>query len=248
MKSDSNIRQAKFACRYLFDTISAREEKSRNALLHDAKIKKDIRLSPDIANVMRFSKKSNIDTKIIGISTSHQIIRQWGNEEGYIECIVNLCKHIFQKYQIPIVLIPNEVQKLSDFNDKSVSEEIQKKLNCDGVNVDIVDSAKMSSTELKNLIAACEIMVASRYHSCVASLSSGVPVLVVGWHYKYEELLHWYGQDLWILSNHDCTSEKLIGMFDAFWEQRDMSKKTIAENYPKVRKAVLDSGKIMFSK
>jgi polysaccharide pyruvyl transferase WcaK-like protein len=146
------------------------------------------------------------------------------------------------------VLIPNEVQKLSDFNDKSVSEEIQKKLNCDGVNVDIVDSAKMSSTELKNLIAACEIMVASRYHSCVASLSSGVPVLVVGWHYKYEELLHWYGQDLWILSNHDCTSEKLIGMFDAFWEQRDMSKKTIAENYPKVRKAVLDSGKIMFSK
>jgi len=248
MKNNSNARKAKFACRYLFDTISAREEKSRLALLHDAKVKKDILLSPDIANVMPFSKKPYPNTKIIGISISHQIIRQWGSDEGYVECMVNLCKHIYEKYQISIMLIPNEVQKLSDFNDRSVSDEIQKKLSYSGVSVDIADSAKMSSIELKNLIASCEVMVASRYHSCVASLSSGVPVLVIGWHYKYEELLHWYGQDQWILSNHDCISDKLIDMFDAFWEQRDMSKKTIAEHYPNVRKAVLDVGKIMFSK
>lgn len=248
MKIDSNVRKAKFACRYLFDTISAREEKSRIALLHDAKVKKDILLSPDIANVMPFLKKSKTDSKIIGISTSHQIIRQWGSEEGYIECMVNLCMHISQKYQIAIILIPNEVQKLSEFNDISVSEEIQKELSRYGVSVDIADSAKMPSTELKNLIASCEVMVASRYHSCVASLSSGVPVLVIGWHYKYEELLRWYGQDKWILSNNDCTSDKLIDMFDIFWEQRDISKKTIADNYPKVRNAVLDTGKIMFAK
>ena len=248
MKINSNIRKARFACNYLFNTLSAREEKSRDALLHDAKIRKEILLSPDIANVMPFFRMSDNDTKIVGISTSHQIIRQWGSKEGYIECMVNLCSHIAQKYHMPILLIPNEVQKLSDFNDISVSEEIQTKLNCDGVNVEIADSARMSSTELKNLIASCEVMVASRYHSCVASLSSGVPVLVVGWHYKYEELLHWYGQDQWILSNHDCTSDKLIAMFDAFWKQRNISKEIITENYPKVRKAVFDVGKILFSK
>jgi polysaccharide pyruvyl transferase WcaK-like protein len=248
MKNKSNLRKAKFACRYLFNILSAREEKSRLALLHDAKVKKEILLSPDIANVMPFQKKSNTATNIIGISTSHQIIRQWKNEEGYIECMVNLCKHVSQKYQKPILLIPNEVQKSLEFNDISVSEEIQKKLCDEGISVDIADSAKMPGSELKNLIASCEVMVASRYHSCVASLSSGVPVLVVGWHYKYEELLHWYYQDQWILSNKDCSSARLIEMFDAFWEQRDTSKKIIAENYPKVQKAVLDTAKIMFSR
>lgn len=62
----------------------------------------------------------------------------------------------------------------------------------------------------------CEVMVASRYHSCVAALSAGVPTLVIGWHYKYDELLNLYGQDKWIISCDNCTSDKLISLFNDF--------------------------------
>jgi len=133
-------------------------------------------------------------------------------------------------------------------NDITVSEEIQDILKKEGIYVEIIDSAHMSSKQLKNVIASCEVIVASRYHSCVAALSSGVPTLVIGWHYKYEELLHWYGQDEWGLPNGECTPEKLISTFDSFWESRDKSKKIIAEKYPDVRKAVIETGKILFSK
>jgi len=248
MKSKMNQMSAAFACKYLFDVVSAREIKSRDALLYDAKVKKEILLSPDIANTMTFSKDRICDKKIIGISTSHQIIRQWKGKEGYVDSIVNLCRHISQTYDISIVLIPNEVQHKPDFNDITVSLEIQYKLINEDIHVEIIDSAHMSSTELKNIIASCEIFIASRYHSCVAALSSGVPTLVVGWHYKYEELLHWYGQDKWEIPTDDCTSEKLISTFDSFWESRDKSRKIIAEKYPEVREAVLETGKIMFSK
>jgi len=248
MKSKLNQKSAAFACKYLFDVVSARERKSRDALIYDAKVKKEIILSPDIANMMAFTNNNIFDDKKIGISTSHQIIRQWKGEFGYVECIVNLCRHIFQKYGIPIVLIPNEVQRLSDMNDITVSRQIQETLEKEEIHVDIVDSARMSSTELKNVIASCEVIIASRYHSSVAALSSGVPTLVVGWHYKYEELLHWYGQDKWGLSTNECTPEKLISIFDSFWEKRDESKKIIAEKYPEVRKAVIEAGKILFSK
>jgi polysaccharide pyruvyl transferase WcaK-like protein len=211
-------------------------------------VQKEILLSPDIANMMSFSKDPESDKRIIGISTSHQIIRQWKGEEGYVDSIINLCRHISQTCDMSIVLIPNEVQPMSDFNDITVSLEIQDILKNEDIRVEIIDSAHMSSTELKNVIASCEVVIASRYHSCVAALSSGVPTLVVGWHYKYEELLHWYGQDKWGIPTDDCTSEKLISTFDSFWESRDESKKIIAEKYPEVRKAVLETGKILFSK
>lgn len=248
MKSKLNQKSAAFACNHLFDEVSAREAKSCDALIYDAKVKKEIFLSPDIANMMTFSNEKIFDENKIGISTSHQIIRQWKGKTGYVECIVNLCRHISHKYGISIVLIPNEVQQSSDVNDITVSREIQDKLKKEGIHVDIIDSAHMSSKELKNIIASCEVIVASRYHSCVAALSSGVPTLVVGWHYKYEELLHWYGQDEWGIPTDECTSEKLISTFDLFWEKRDESKKIIAEKYPEVRKAVIETGKILFSK
>lgn len=248
MKSKLNQKSAAFACNHLFDLVSAREAKSRDALIYDAKVKKEIFLSPDIANMMTFSNNKIFDENKIGISTSHQIIRQWKGKTGYVECIVNLCIHISHTYGISIILIPNEVQQSSDINDITVSREIQDKLKKEGIRVDVIDSAHMSSKELKNIIASCEIIVASRYHSCVAALSSGVPTLVVGWHYKYEELLHWYGQDEWGIPTGECTSEKLISTFDSLWEKRDESKKIIAEKYPKVRKAVIETGKILFSK
>lgn len=248
MKSKLNQKSAAFACNNLFDVVSAREEKSRDALIYDAKVKKKIFLSPDIANMMTFSNDKIFNENKIGISTSHQIIRQWKGKTGYVECIVNLCRHISQTYGISIVLIPNEVQQPPNINDFTVSREIQDKLKEESIHVDIIDSAHMSSKELKNIIASCKVIVASRYHACVAALSSGVPTLVVGWHYKYEELLHWYGQKEWGIPTGECTSEKLISTFDSFWEKRDESKKIITEKCPKVRKAVIEAGKILFSK
>ena len=106
----------------------------------------------------------------------------------------------------------------------------------------------MNSTQVKKIIAGCEVLVASRYHSCVAALSSGVPVLVVGWHHKYDELLSLYGQDKWALSTENCTSEKLINAFDSFWESREKERGTIKEKYIDVRKALIEAGKELFMK
>ena len=227
--------------------IVAREKKSRDVLLQDAKVKKDILLAPDIANLMPFTPPSNNNIKKIGISTSHKIVSQWNSKESYISCITNLCKYIDDKYSYPILLIPNEFNPNRKKNDINVSVEIQSKLKENGVTVEILDVANMTSTEIKNEIASCEIMVASRYHSCVAALSSGIPTLVIGWHYKYEELLHWYGQEEWLLSHNNCDTKLLIEKFDKLWEQRDYSRKTIAEKYPVVKQAIIEVGKKVFS-
>jgi len=247
MNNKINYKSANFACKYIFDVISAREQKSREMLIKNAKVKNEILISPDIANLMKYTDIQSTKERHVGISVSHQIIKQWRAQENYIDCMVKLCKHIKNNYAVPIVLIPNECQN-SRYNDVDVSKDIKKVLNETGINVDILDVVNKSSTAVKNCIASCEIMIASRYHSCVASLSSGVPLLVLGWHYKYDELLHWYGQDKWILSEKECTIEKLISAFDLLWENRFKERILISSRFPAVRQAVIDTGKQIFSK
>ena len=247
MKKKTNRKSAAFACNHLFDVVSAREINSRNALIDDAKVDKGVLLSPDIANMMRFEKSESSQEEIIGVSVSHKINGKWDGEESYIDCIIGLCAHIDDKYKLPIIIIPNETSPLTDVDDVSISTTMQELLKERGVGVDILDSENMSSTELKNVIASCEVVVSSRYHSCVAALSSGVPTLVIGWHHKYDELLQLYGQEEWGISTEDCTEERLIRIFDSFWENRQISRNTVSEKFADVRKAVLTTSEELFS-
>ena len=236
------ISAAKFATKHVFDLMFAREVNSRDELEKATGLR--VAVTPDLANLMPYHAGDK--KKIIGISVSHQIIKQWRSPERYVDCVVNLIKRILTNTDYSITLIPNEVQLDSDYQDTHVAEEIHNMLGHDP-KIEIINAAVMTSTQLKNHIAECEVLIASRYHSCVAALSSGVPVLVIGWHYKYDELLKWYGQSEWGITSQDCTSEKLNNLFDRFWAAKEENKTIIKSNYPKVRDALLEAGREMFS-
>lgn len=236
---------AQIAERYLFDRMVAREKQSLQAM-RGAGVGEKIMLAPDTANLMPYSKDVHFDRPTVGISTSHQIVRQWKSAEEYTQCIARMCLHIGKTYPVDILLIPNEYPSSNPYHDIDVSEDILELLRELGGNAAILDVRSMNGMQIKSAIAACEVLVASRYHACVAALSSGVPVMVLGWHYKYEELLQWYRQQEWLLSQDDCDGDRLIEMFDRFWVRRDALREEIQERYPAVREAVIQTGRQMF--
>lgn len=240
--SKKDVVSARFSSKHIFDVIVAREVESKNQI--EKACKRNITASPDLANLMPYSN-AKTNCKTIGISVSHQIIRQWKSDEKYIDCMVKLIEHIQTSTYYKVILIPNEFT-IGPYHDIYVAEEIMSLLKNKN-NVEILDVANISSSELKNHIAACDVMIASRYHSCVAALSAGVPTLIIGWHHKYDELLKWYGQSQWILSSENCTSNELIAMFDKFWSKKDENRNIIKKHYIDVRKALIDAGKDMFS-
>lgn len=243
----SNRRLARYTCNHIFDVISAREKESMEALRREAGIKKRILLSPDIANMMPYKKKARKAKPVIGISTSFQIVKQWQASEGYISCIAKLIHHIRTEYQADVLLIPNEFHPDCKYNDLDVTRDILDAVGANVSGVEVLDVENMTGMEIKNEIASCSALVASRYHACVAALSSGVPTLIIGWHYKYSELLAWYEQDEWLLSYKDCTAETLIQTFDRFMGQIDTSRETIQKRYPIVRDAVIEAGREIFA-
>lgn len=244
IKTRYNQTVARIADRHLFDCMVARETQSIQAM-REAGAGKRIMLSPDTANLMRFSKDVHLDRPIVGISTSYQIVRQWKSSEEYTQCIARLCLYIQRKYPVDILLIPNEFSLSNPYHDIDVSQDILDLLHEMGGDAGILDVRSMSSTQIKNKIASCEVLVASRYHACVAALSSGVPLMVIGWHYKYEELLQCYGQQEWMLLQDHCDGDQLIAMFDRLWSRRDSLRREIQDRYPVVREDIIRTGRKM---
>lgn len=237
---------ARFAARRIFDVMYARESESERQMREVAGIEMSIPVSPDLANMMPCEVHADRGKGRIGISVSHQIIRQWKSEESYIDCITSLIEHIVTETYMEVLIIPNETTTACSYNDNHVAEEIFKQV---GVHdkVSVLETSEMNSSQLKKQISQCEILVASRYHSCVAGLSSGIPTLVVGWHHKYVELLDHYSQGEWILSSGDCKADVLIEKFDALWKRRDAESEIIMKHIGDVRAKVMEAGKLMFT-
>ena len=243
MATEYNQKSAQYSAKHVYDVLCAREVQSKIALRRVLGDKVEVLLSPDTANLMPFSVQQRKNR--VGISASHQIVKQWKSAEGYVECIVQLGK-VIHGMGAEIVFIPNEYDPTKADNDVAVCQTIQDALAAEGVPSRILDVLHMSSTQLKNEIAACEVVVASRYHTCVAALSSGTPVLVLGWHYKYQELLGLYSQNRWLINQDECDSKKLVELFRQFWKLREENRQIILNQYPVVRRKILVEGKKMY--
>lgn len=237
---------AKFMGNKIYTEIIARETQSRAELIQNGGVRKDIRVSPDVANL--FDVNAEVVANRVGISTSFQIERQFKNGISYVQAVAGFCEYVNKKTGADIILIPNQTLPNNARDDVVISKEIYEVLKEKRISAQLVDIHKTNSTELKSIIASCGVLVGSRYHSCVAALSSGVPVLVVGWHHKYEELLKEYLQSDMLIDVRDFDMDAMKNSFDELWATREERVSTIKREIPKVRNAVIAAAKVVFSK
>lgn len=235
-----------FATRICFDGMIARERESLEVIKKFSGNRCFAILAPDIANNMKDpANGQRRESGKVGISVSFQIIKQWGGDKFmYYSCIRALIEKVFQIGGKSVVLFPNEIKSDGTFDDVAVANEI-KGFFRDNEKIVVSDVRSRSAIEIKGEIASCDVVVASRYHSCVAALSAGVPLLVVGWHYKYENLLSLYGQGEWLLSTNDCTPEALVAKFCKFWDARESIRGELKARAGNVLHDVYVSGKFI---
>lgn len=237
---------ARIACRFFFNRLLAREEMSLRQL-REAGVGRDIPVAPDLANLMPFARPGSDGDRPIGISISYMTERQWsGADESYADCMARLVGHIRASTGRRIVIFPNQYNVPGGRDDIVLAEELREALG-GGSAVEVFDVRHHGGLSLKNALAGCEAVVSCRYHSCVAALSAGVPTLVLGWHWKYEELMRAYGQDEWLTSSSGASSPGLIAAFDRFWTVRTSVRNAVSARMPQVRAEVLKSMEFLMS-
>lgn len=244
IKSPLEKDAAKISARFIFDRMLARENESADQMRDIAGVRKRIPVAPDIANMMPVSSKWEEDGPV-GISVSFQIIKQWDGDGNYQDMMVKLISYIHSITGRDVVIFPNELKLGDEYDDDSVALEIYRKVGDASDWLSICDTKRISGAELKNLVSKCSVVVAARYHSCVAALSSGVPVLVLGWHCKYAELLSLYGQEPRMVSTRECTLEHLENLFVDMWIKRRSIHRLLVEKSIKVKTCVVDSEKYL---
>ena len=175
------------------------------------------------------------DRPVIGLSISYQAYNRAESPEAYVELMGSLVRHMVNACGAYVMILPNEMSH-GQHDDRRVAAEVLEAANssqCEVLNVD-----SLRAEELKGVIKECAAVIAARYHTIVASLSLGVPVVAIAWHHKYAEVLGLFGQEQYLCNVADATLDDVTTLVDRLWENRDAVRAKILERLPGVQDRV----------
>jgi len=207
-------------------------------------ITENVKIFPDIAITMEMRKNSDIDDiinkfsgqKIIGISPNI-VCKQLDKKENYIPALKKLTEYIIEKYNDVILLfIPHTIEEghLNKEDDYSICKYLHENI-MESNRSEIINTLEFSPEETKYLISKCDFFIGSRFHSLIAAISSSVPGIAIGWHWKYEEMMDWLEIENNVIQYWNLTTEKLIDMFNFNYNNREKIKKQMLLKIPKIQ-------------
>lgn len=108
---------------------------------------------------------------------------------------------------------------------------------------------EMEAEEIRAYLGKCRFLVASRFHAMIGALEQKVPVLLVGWSHKYQEVLDFFKLGQYAIDFSDLTADSLEQEFHKFVECEEEIRRNIEENYEAVmessRKNILYAGEVI---
>ena len=162
----------------------------------------------------------------------------WPVEE-YVNFLAAVAKQVLAKDHTPVMVLHDALGRDGDLA-KSVAEKL------DG---NIKMFSEPDPKKLKTYISESKFLIGSRFHSLVAALSSGVPVIAIGWAHKYKQLLSDYGQERFNLVGAN-DSKSCFEMVDELVNDETFrfSKDTIIQKNLHLRARVNDMWQEVFQK
>lgn len=232
---------AKWYLNQFVDIIFARDEITERHL-KILGINTETHGAPDTAFLLPVSNHHpNVNNEnLVGISVSYQARNRYSNPADYTLMIANLINNIIQKYDTSVLLIPNEIESGTD-DDKKIAVEINRLVVSD--QCDVLDTSHLSAMDIKNVISQCEAVIAARYHTIIAALSLGIPVLALGWHHKYKGVLQLFHQDEYLLDVNSMDLHQAESKFETLWKNRVKVRSEILSHIESVKYQVLNVGK-----
>jgi colanic acid/amylovoran biosynthesis protein len=213
------------------------------SLLPDA----DTRSFPDVACILPFTpgaKREYVQekfpmldlSKLVTVSPSAVMYKQNEGEaenNGHIREVIALLEFI-ESLGLQPLLVPHTLRQENarlDNCDNEVALFIKRQRRKDIA----VISDDLDPVEMKEVISMARFHIGARYHSLVASLSSGVPSLSLSWHDKYKDLLRQYEQEEFVGGLTGETNN--LQLFQKLFE----NEKTIRANIQKRQSAVAEA-------
>lgn len=203
-----------------------------------------------IEKVNKIVKQEKLDKKpLIGIVASRQVDQRISDgdiksQNRYTTIIAQIADHVIEKLNALIVFIPNEIAQQKGGYDDIYTAEKAYELIKNKSEVRLI-TTEHQAQELKGLIGKCDLLITSRYHSTVAALSTCVPCLVIGWGFKYDQVMEIMGQKEFVCNFETITLDEVQAKVDKLWHNREKVKAELASRMPSIEKSVLSGGELV---
>lgn len=175
------------------DLVYARDEKSYNYIQELGGAFPNLRRAPDFTILVQGTVPNDLEIpgRLACIVPNMRMLDSTptATSERYVDFLAN-CVHELERHDaIPWIVLHDQ------YHDRHVAELLQKKLDRSLPVFDDRDPKR-----LKGLLGRAFIVVGSRFHALVGSLSQGVPTIGTSWSHKYSELFDDYGCSGYLLS------------------------------------------------
>lgn len=101
----------------------------------------------------------------------------------------------------------------------------------------IWEHREMDAEEIRASIAKCEFLIASRFHAMVFALTEQIPVMLIGWSHKYQEVMEQFGLGEYAADYSSLSLEGLQQSFAVFLENQEEIRRKIQEHLPAVQQS-----------
>lgn len=169
----------------------------------------------------------------VGIGMS-ALMHMYGAMQQYVDAHVGLIEHVTANYDADIVVVPHVIQDAKTRNDSTICEEIARrvgrKCRC------YVLPKTLDACELKHCISRCNYFVGARTHSTIASLSSLVPTISIGYSVKAwginQDLL---GSADYVVDSQAMQPDVLIAKFEQLHERQRAIVRRLQVSVPQAK-------------
>ncbi|MFS1899395.1 polysaccharide pyruvyl transferase family protein [Vibrio cyclitrophicus] len=150
------------------------------------------------------------NAKMLSMTVSHV-------SDNYINSLVDAIKQTQKIGRKPFLLVH---EGIGDYEiAKAINEELE-----DKIEIFQYEDPK----EIKGIIGKSNLVISSRFHGVVSSLSQGVPCIATGWSHKYQMLMNDYGCGNYLVDNKSTLVDLVIELTTD--EKFKVCKEIIDEN------------------
>lgn len=182
-------------------------------------------------------QEKNKQQTIVGFNFHPMLKKNQSIEEIHEACssLADMIIHLLNQHsELSFLFIPHDNRgKLSD---TIVLPIIANKIREKGYAQRIKEIKEVyHADEIKAIASLCDIMICSRMHLAIGSLSSGVPVMAATYQGKFHGLFKHYGlpEDL-LLSPATFITKEFISTFERLLKEKKSLAKTLQEKQPEI--------------
>lgn len=163
----------------------------------------------------------------------------------YIRMLARLCEYIQENLGARAVFICHAAQEYQ-LDDEWLMREVLQQVNQPDDILRI--GGHQTAGELKAVIGQLDFIVASRYHSLVAAVSTATPFLALGWAHKYDELANDAGVGENALSFQGLSEDTLLRSVESAWNQREEIRKRLEDVHDRLRESAEQAFRLVAEK